>query len=60
MIVLFLLIFFAEKYNLSKVAERDRQSRYPLMPMDEAVSTVLKYASDCGTQTMNNIQGGDI
>ena len=46
-------IFFTEKYNLSKVAERDRQSRYALISMDEAVSTVLKHASDCGTQAVN-------
>ncbi|XP_028398676.1 gephyrin-like [Dendronephthya gigantea] len=36
-----------QRYNLSKVAERDRQSRYPLMPMDKAVETVLNHVSVC-------------
>ena len=55
-----MLFFSADRYNLTKVAERDRQSRFPLMPMDEAVSTVLKYASDCGSKTVDNIQGKDV
>ena len=55
-----LTIFFAEKYDLMKVAHRDRQSRYPLMPMDEAITTVLKCTSQCETQTVKDIQGGDV
>ncbi|XP_046849480.1 gephyrin-like [Xenia sp. Carnegie-2017] len=45
-----------KKYDLSKVAERDRHSRFPLMPMEEAVTTVLKHALCCSTQAFNPTQ----
>lgn len=51
-----------EKCDLSKVAERDRRSRYPLMPMDEAIPTVLKHAPVLRTKIVKHFQDaiGDV
>lgn len=51
-----------KRYDLSKVAERDRHSRYPLVPMNEAVATVLKHAAVLGTKIVKNLQDtlGDV
>ena len=48
---------FLVKHDLHKVAERDRHSPFPLVPMAEAVSIVLKYAPVLGTRKSKNLQG---
>ncbi|XP_031558452.1 gephyrin-like [Actinia tenebrosa] len=45
--------------DLSKVAERDRHSPYPLMPMDKAISAVMEQANHLGTHLIDVQDGLD-
>lgn len=45
--------------DLSKVAERDRHSPYPLVPMDKAIDMVMEQATSLGTQQIH-VQGNNV
>ncbi|XP_031549528.1 gephyrin-like [Actinia tenebrosa] len=45
--------------DLSKVAERDRHSPYPLMPMDKATSAVMEQANHLGAHLIDVQDGLD-